>query len=144
MLNYETTLSYEHEMYPYDTTKNSEGEGGFSENFIVNEHTLIDQVHMLAGFMDMFSVLYPQLQNLDFRKNARSFSVPMYFVQGAHEAPGRSVPFKEWFEMIEAPSKKVVEFDTSGHRPLFEQPDKFVAFMNNTVLAETQHATQKQ
>jgi proline iminopeptidase len=139
MLNYESTLSYEHEMYPYDHTKNSEGEGGFSENFIVNEYALIDQVHLLGGFMDTFSVLYPRIQNLDFRVNAKRFSVPMYFVQGAHEAPGRSIPFKEWFGMIEAPNKKVVEFDTSGHRPLFEQPDKFVEFMNNTVLAETQN-----
>jgi proline iminopeptidase len=138
MLNYESTLSFEHEMYPYDNTKNSEGEGGFSENFIVNEYTLIDQVHLLGGFMDTFSVLYPRIQNLDFRINAKSFSVPMYFVQGAREAPGRSIPFKEWFRMIVAPSKKVVEFDTSGHRPLFEQPDKFVDFMNNTVLTETQ------
>jgi proline iminopeptidase len=138
MLNYESTLSYEHEMYPYDHTKNAEGEGGFSENFIVNEYALIDQVHLLVGFMDTFSVLYPRIQNLDFRVNAKKFSVPMYFVQGAHEAPGRSRPFKEWFEMIEAPNKEVVEFDTSGHRPLFEQPGKFVEFMNNTVLAETQ------
>jgi proline iminopeptidase len=138
-LNYESALSYEHEMYPYDHSKNSEGEGGFSENFIVNEYTLIDQVHLLGAFMDTFSVLYPRIQNLDFRINAKRFPVPMYFVQGAHEAPGRSRPFQEWFEMIEAPSKKLVEFDTSGHRPLFEQPDKFVEFMNNTVLAETQN-----
>ncbi len=137
MLDYETALSSEHEVYPYDSSKNSEGQGGFSENFIVDEYALIDQVHLLAAFMDTFSVLYPQLQDIDFRTTAAQFSMPMYFVQGAHEAPGRSIPFKEWFAMIDAPVKQTVEFETSGHRPLFEQPDKFVDFMTNTVLVST-------
>lgn len=39
--------------------------------------------------------------------------------------------------MIDAPMKDEVVFDTSGHRPLFEQPDDFVRYMNDTVLART-------
>ena len=61
----------------------------------------------------------------------------MFFVQGAHEADGRAEPFGEWYPMIEAPTKDVVVLETSGHRPLFEQPDEFVAYMNDTVLAQT-------
>lgn len=137
MLDYETALSYEHEVYPYDHSPNSEGEGGFSENFLVPEYTLTDQVHLLGAFMDTFAALYPQLQGIDFRKTATTFQVPMFFVQGAHEADGRAEPFDDWYPMIDAPIKDVVVLDTSGHRPLFEQPDKFVAYMNNTVLART-------
>jgi len=137
MLDYETTLSYEHEIYPYDHSPNSEGEGGFSENFLVPEYTLTDQVHLLGSFMDTFAELYPQLQGIDFDKTATTFQVPMFFVQGAHEADGRAEPFAEWYPMIEAPTKDMVVLDTSGHRPLFEQPDEFVAYMNDTVLART-------
>ena len=137
MLNYETVLSYEHEIYPYDKSGNSEGEGGFSENFLVPEHSLVDQVHMLAAFMDTFSVLYPQLQGIDFRTSATRLEVPVFFAQGAHEADGRAEPFAEWYASLDAPIKGQVVFDTSGHRPLFEQPDRFVAFMVDTVLAET-------
>ena len=39
--------------------------------------------------------------------------------------------------MIEAPVKELVVLDTSGHRPLFEQPDAFVDYMVRTVLADT-------
>ena len=60
MLDYETTLSSEQEVYPYDHSGNSEGAGGFSENFLVPEYTLVDQVHLLASFMDTFGTLYPQ------------------------------------------------------------------------------------
>ncbi len=137
MLDYETALSYEHEVYPYDHSTNAEGEGGFSENFIVSEYTLIDQVHLLGAFMDTFSVLYPQLQDIDFRQTATEFDIPMFFVQGAHEADGRADVFDDWYPMIDAPIKDVTVLDTSGHRPLFEQPDEFVDYMVDTVLADT-------
>jgi proline iminopeptidase len=138
MLDYETALSHEHEVYPYDRSGNSEGMGGFSENFFVPEYTLVEQVHLLGGFMDTFAALYPQLQDIDFRETATELDVPAYFVQGAHEAAGRAEPFDEWYPMLEAPAKDLVVLDTSGHRPLFEQPDEFVDYMVDTVLAETQ------
>lgn len=137
MLDYETALSYEHEVYPYDHSGNAEGEGGFSENFLVPEYTLTDQVHLLGAFMDTFAVVYPQLQNIDFRDTATIFKVPVFFVQGAHEADGRAEPFADWYPMVQAPTKDLVVLDTSGHRPLFEQPDEFVTYMNDTVLAQT-------
>jgi proline iminopeptidase len=137
MLDYETALSHEPQVYPYDRSGISEGEGGFSENFIVPEYTLTDQVHLLGAFMDTFAVMYPQLQDIDFRRTATRLEVPVYFAQGAHEAPGRSQPFREWFAILDAPSKDVTVLSTSGHRPLFEQPAEFVEYMTNTVLART-------
>lgn len=137
ILDYETALSYEHEVYPYDHSANSEGEGGFSENFLVDEYRLIDQVHLLAGFMETFNVLYPQLQDIDFRDTATEFDVPMFFVQGAHEAGGRAEPFAEWYPLVDAPIKDLTVLDTSGHRPLFEQPGEFTTYMVDTVLART-------
>ncbi len=137
MLDYETALAYEHDVYPYDHRANSEGEGGFSENFLVSEYTLIDQVHLLGAFVDTFSVLYPQLQDIDFRETATDFKVPMFFVQGANEAGGRADVFADWYPMIDAPIKDLSVLDTSGHRPLFEQPDEFVGYMVDTVLAMT-------
>lgn len=140
MLNYETALANEQDIYAYDHSPNSEGQGQMSENLFVEEYALINQVHVLGGFMDTFSVLYPQLQDIDFRKTATDFDIPMFFVQGAHEADGRANVFADWYPIIDAPIKDVVVLATSGHRPLFEQPDEFVEYMANTVLAQTAHA----
>ena len=137
MFPYETALAHEHDIYPYSHAANSEGEGGFSENFIVSEYTLIDQVHLLGAFMDTFAALYPQLQHIDFRETATDFAVPMFFVQGAHEAGGRAILFDDWYPTINAPIKEMIVLATSGHRPLWEQPDEFVSFMVDTVLAQT-------
>jgi hypothetical protein len=49
----------------------------------------------------------------------------------------RAGPFAEWYVVLDAPSKDLIVLDTSGHRPLFEQPDEFVTFVVDTVLAET-------
>jgi proline iminopeptidase len=137
MFPYETALAHEKDVYPYDRSANSEGFGQMSENLLVEEYALIDQVHVLGAFMDTFAALYPQLQEIDFRESATQFEVPMYFVQGAHEARGRAQVFDEWYPMVEAPAKDLVVLDTSGHRPLWEQPDPFVDYMVDTVLTQT-------
>jgi len=107
-----------------------------SENILVGEYTLLEQLHVFGGFMDTFSVLYPQIQDLDFRTQATTLDVPVYLAQGAHEAPGRAEPARQWFHLLQSPSKKLVTFDTSGHRPLWEQPAEFHDLMV-TVLDET-------
>ena len=145
MLNYEMALTYEHEVYPYDHSANSEGEGGFSENLGVREYNFIERIHLIAAFLDTFAALYPLIQDVDFRQDAGNnqyattdFEVPVFFVQGAHEANGRAKIFQDWYPTISAPVKDLVILNTSGHRPLFEQPDAFIDYMVNTVLNSTQ------
>jgi pimeloyl-ACP methyl ester carboxylesterase len=137
ILDYEPALSYEHEVYPYDHSANSEGEGGFSEDLFVEEYTLLEQVHNLGGFLDSFSALYPQIQDIDLRDDATALDVPVYLVQGRREPRGRAELATQWFEQLRAPTKHMTVLDTSGHRPLFEQPDRFHEVMTRTVLAET-------
>jgi proline iminopeptidase len=137
MLDYEPALSYEQEVYPYSHAGNSEGAGGMSENILVREYTLLEQLHIFGGFLDTFSVLYPQIQDVDFRSQATSLDVPVYLVEGRHEAPGRAQLAEQWFALLEAPSKKLTTFDSSGHRPLWEQPIQFHDLITSRVLVET-------
>jgi proline iminopeptidase len=136
MLDYEPALT-NGAIYPYDHSVNSEGAGGFGENLFVEEYTLMEQLHAFAGMFDVFTVLYPQLQGIDFRQDAAKLAVPVYLVEGRFEAPGRLAPARQWFDQLDAPTKQWITFDTSGHRPLFEQPDLFHQLMTDTVLAQT-------
>ena len=136
LLDYETALSHEHDFNPYpylDTSKE------MPANLFVAENTFMDRVNGFRGFLDTFSVLYPQLQDIDFREDSTRLSVPVYMVQGAHEARGRAVPAREWFDALEAPTKELVVFERSGHRPHFEQPAEFAALMKH-VVSETYQA----
>lgn len=136
VLHYEAALSHLMEVHPYDHSANSEGSGEMSENLLVEEYTLLEQVHILGATLDVFAALYPQLQDIDFRTQATRLEVPVYLAQGRHEAPGRQVLAEEWFKQLRAPSKDLTYFDTSGHRPLWQQPTEFHDLMA-AVLADT-------
>lgn len=135
-LDYEPTLSYEHEVYPYDDSGLAEGAAGFSENLFYEEYTLLEQLHNLAAFLDVFTALYPQLQAIDLRAQVRELDVPVYLVQGQYETRGRAEPAAEWFELLRAPHKQLIVFENSGHRSLFQEPDRFFDVMTGIVLAE--------
>jgi proline iminopeptidase len=94
-------------------------------------------VHVVAGLLDTFAILYPQLQKVDLRTDAPRLDLPVFLVQGAHEARGRAAPARAWFEALDAPSKQLVVMDTSGHRPLFEQPAEFATTMRQVVRVTT-------
>ncbi len=90
--DYEPAISHEHNWNPYpelDTNKE------MPFNLFVPENTLMDRINGLRAILDTFSVLYPQLQDIDFRKEAAALDVPVYMVLGRHEARGRAVPANE-------------------------------------------------
>jgi proline iminopeptidase len=131
--DYEPLVSYEHDWNPYP------GVGSLVEmpfNLFVSENTAMDIVNAARGLLDTYSVLYPQLQSIDFRRDVPQLDVPVYLVQGSYEARGRAVPAEEWFEMLAAPSKQLIRFEESGHRPSFEEPDAFHTVMAELVLAD--------
>lgn len=133
ILAYEPALSHEKDWnaYPeYDTDLL------LPATLFVPENDVMDRVNGLRAFIDTFSVLYPQLQEIDFRRDVPTLDVPVYLVIGAHEARGRAVLADEWFSMLEAPLKERIVFADSGHRPSFEAPAAFVEVMSR-VLAET-------
>ena len=133
---YDPVLSAEQELYPYDRSGNAEGAGQMGENIFVEEYTFMEKAHVFAGVLEVFAALYPQLQDIDFREQVTTLEIPVYLAQGAHETPGRAEPAAEWFELLDAPHKELVVFGTSGHRPLWEQPEEFDDLMAR-VLAET-------
>lgn len=61
----------------------------------------------------------------------------MFWEDALAWARGRAVLATEWFEGLEAPTKELVVFDGSGHRPSFEQPDEFVRVMRDVVATTT-------
>ncbi|MBK7895547.1 MAG: hypothetical protein IPJ90_11855 [Anaerolineaceae bacterium] len=45
----------------------------------------MEKVNVLRGLIDMFTVMYPQLQEIDFRQDVPSLDVPVYILDGAAE-----------------------------------------------------------
>jgi len=135
LLDYPMVFAHEQQVYGYDHSPNAEGAGQMLENLPVSEYSPLDTVNIVRGLLDTFSALYPQLQDQDLRQSAATLKVPVYLAEGRFEARGRKDPARDWFQRLQAPHKQWVEFETSGHRPLFEQPAEFAQLMR-TVAAQ--------
>lgn len=88
------------------------------------EYGPLEKLSVVRGVMDMFAVMYPQLQDLDLRRDAPRLEVPVYLLVGEHELAARVEPAKEWFDLLEAPEKRWYSLPDAGHSVAFEQADE--------------------
>ena len=123
---YALVMQYYDRLAPYPKTAyfQTEGPPGI-DGAGASEYGPLDKINKLKAIADMGAVMYPQLQNVDFRTQVPRLDVPVYLIQGEHELTARSVPTREWFEGLEAPLKEWISFADSGHVPQFEEFPRF-------------------
>ncbi|MCY7278851.1 MAG: hypothetical protein LH702_35225 [Phormidesmis sp. CAN_BIN44] len=102
-----------------------------------SEYDLVEKVNVLRGLLDRFAVMYPQLQNIDFRKTVKQLEVPVYLLDGAAELKARRDLALEWFDLLKAPRKQRFTFENAAHSVVFEQFEAFSKIMTETILPET-------
>ena len=101
------------------------------------EYNLVEKVNVMRGLIETFAVLYPQLQEIDFRRDVTRLDVPVYMFRGTSELAARDDLALEWFNALQAPRKHVYRLDHAGHAVLTERPDRLRAVLTHTVLPET-------
>jgi len=101
------------------------------------EYGWLDRVYYLLGLMNTFNVVYPQLQELDFRVDAARLDLPVYIVLGRHDMNNPSSIPEEYFNLLEAPKKELIFFENSGHGMIWDEADLFHRLMVETILPET-------
>ncbi|MCB8983376.1 MAG: alpha/beta hydrolase [Ardenticatenaceae bacterium] len=102
-----------------------------------SEYDLVDKVNVFRGLIDMFTLMYPQLQEIDFRQDVRRLDVPVYILDGAAELDARRELAVEWYNQLEAPTKQIYTFDNAGHSVAFEQFSALHQILTETILPET-------
>ena len=102
-----------------------------------SEYNLVEKVNVLRGLIDMFTVMYPQLQEIDFRRDAQRLAVPVYMLDGAAELTSRRDLALEWFNRLEAPQKRLFTFENAAHSVSFEQYQAFHKILLETIKPET-------
>jgi pimeloyl-ACP methyl ester carboxylesterase len=104
---------------------------------LASEYSLVDKVNVIRGLIDMFTVMYPQLQHLDFRRDVPRLEVPVYIFDGGAELSSRRDLALEWFEQLEAPRKRLFTFPDGGHSVLMEHFADLHRILLDTILPET-------
>ena len=102
------------------------------------EYGLLDKFNWFRGLLEVFAVVYPQWEDLDFTTQATELEVPVYFMEGRWDVNAMASLVEEYYNLLEAPHKELIWFENSGHDPLYEESGRFIDLMVNTVLAQTQ------
>ena len=119
----------------YVTLGNNSGIGPYG--ILGSEYTFIDKVNVLAGLLDMFTVMYPQLQDIDFRSDVPHLDVPVYLMQGRYELASRDGLARDWFTHLQAPDKQLFTIENAGHSAAYEGYQEFHRIMTEVVLPAT-------
>lgn len=102
-----------------------------------SEYTVIDKINVLRGLIDVFAVMYPQLQEIDLRVDMPTTEVPVYLFDGEHELAGRRDLAHEWFDQLQAPFKEMFTFADAGHAVAFEHADDLHRILVEEILPAT-------
>ncbi len=101
------------------------------------EYGFVDNANLIRGLVDMFSLMYPQLQGIDFRTDVPALDVPVYLLDGEGELAARRDLAREWFDGLQAPTKEIYTFENAGHAVAFEQADELHRLLNEVIAPAT-------
>ncbi|PTL84573.1 alpha/beta fold hydrolase [Vitiosangium sp. GDMCC 1.1324] len=99
------------------------------------EYSLRDKVNFFRGPLATFPRVYPQLADLDLEAEVPRLEVPVWFLLGREDYVTPSEIAARYFDKLEASRKTLLWFEHSGHSPLFEEPEKFNAILDQQVRA---------
>lgn len=136
VMGYYDELAGEYDPPAYYTRLGESSGVGFL-GLMAPEYGVVDKVNAVRGLMDVFSVLYPQWQGIDFRRTAEHLAVPVYVFTGDHELAARRDLAVEWFRDLDAPVKRLYSFANAGHATAFEHVQAFERILERVVVPET-------
>jgi proline iminopeptidase len=128
-LDYPVAIASNPKLMDYQHGADYNPSSEYPSSLFVGEYTLVQQMRGMAAIAETFHVLYPQLSDTDFRHDVPRLDVPVYLVEGQHEAAGRETLAREWFDLLAAPSKSYITFQRSGHDPPYDEPGHFADLM---------------
>ena len=106
-------------------------------NINSQEYNLVEKVNVLRGLVDMFTIMYPQLEEIDLRQDAPELAVPVYILDGKAEVAARRDLTLDWYKTLQAPQKNIYSFENAAHSVAFEQFQELHRILLEEVLPET-------
>jgi pimeloyl-ACP methyl ester carboxylesterase len=91
-----------------------------------SEYGLFDKLNFFRGIVNTYNHVYQQLYTIDMRTDYTKLDVPVYFFLGRYDVNAPTALVEEYVQVLDAPDKRIVWFEHSGHSPWINEPDKFV------------------
>jgi pimeloyl-ACP methyl ester carboxylesterase len=97
------------------------------------ESSIFDLPNVLRGMLFSTYAMWPEVSGLNLLKAAPALKVPVFFFLGRHDRVVVPEAGAAYFDILTAPSKKLLWFEESGHEPPVDEPAKFNAAMAELV-----------
>ena len=98
------------------------------------EYSLMDDYGFIRGQALSLNVFVPQMAQVKLDELGRDFHAPVFFFEGRHDPYCRPALIWDYSRTIEAPQKRFIWFENSGHFPFFEEQQKFREALVDQVL----------
>jgi pimeloyl-ACP methyl ester carboxylesterase len=102
------------------------------------EYGLVDKVNFARGLIESYTVVYPQLRDLDFTTQAARLDVPVYFLVGRQDVNAMASLVERYYNVLDAPHKELIWLE-SGHGAT--QEELLDAMVNRVLARSGPHAT---
>ncbi len=89
------------------------------------EYGILDKVNYLRGILQTFNQVYPQLYEIDLRKDHAKLDIPVYFLLGKHDLNAPRSLAEDYYDKLAAPEKEIIWFEHSGHNPWINERERF-------------------
>lgn len=106
--------------------------------WLAPEYGLLEKVNYEWGLIETFTVLYPQLRDLDFTTQAAKLDVPVYFFEGRKDVNAMTSLVEQYYSVLQAPHKELI-WSNSGHGISGADSNQLIDVMVNHVLKQTSH-----
>ena len=82
-----------------------------------SEYGLLDKLNFFRGIVNTYNHVYQQLYDIDMRTDYKKLDVPVYFFLGRYDVNAPTALVEEYVQVLDAPDKRIVWFEHSGHNP---------------------------
>lgn len=97
-------------------------------------YTAREKVAYVRGERFSLPRLWNEMQAQDLARAVPKVEVPVFFIHGRHDRQTPLQTARTYFDSLEAPSKAFVVFEDSAHSPIYEEPARFVSYLEGVVL----------
>ena len=99
------------------------------------EYSISDLIGYIKGYKFVLRNMWKEIGTTDFEKTCTEFKAPIFIFDGRLDYNTPSELVEHWFNMIQAPIKELHWFESSGHNPLSDEPEKFKKLLKEKLLS---------
>lgn len=86
---------------------------------------VLDLPDIVRGVLFSTYAMWEEITSLNLMTAAPTMRMPVFFFVGRHDRVVAPATTAAYFDMLAAPSERLLWFEESAHQPPFEEPAKF-------------------